>query len=286
MLRDADDLPAARRALEESAQHSPASQATREALAEIYALEGNPARSIEQLEALAALDPGRPDRLVAVGLAQARSGRQDAAVLTLSRAVERFPESPQVYAALGHVWLTVAQARGDRVALRKAIEALAQAGGRSDASGDTLTELGQAWLLSGDVAAAERALRLAVARLPAPPDAFLKLASVTERDGRIQDARDALIKYATLVGDAQPLAAVATQIADLSVRLGEPALAVRWFDRALDEAGPTSVLLARLADAAWKAGDIARAHQAVEDGLAAEPNDRALQQLKRRLPPI
>jgi hypothetical protein len=33
------------------------------------------------------------------------------------------------------------------------------------------------------------------------------------------------------------MATVATQIADYSVRLGEPALAVRWLDRALDEAG-------------------------------------------------
>ena len=59
-------------------------------------------------------------------------------------------------------------------------------------------ELGRAWMLAGDPRAAERALRQAVARLPVPPDAFLHLADVTERDGRIQDARDALLKYATL----------------------------------------------------------------------------------------
>ena len=34
-------------------------------------------------------------RLVAVGLAQARAGRDDAAVITLGRAVERFPDAPQ-----------------------------------------------------------------------------------------------------------------------------------------------------------------------------------------------
>ena len=105
-------------------------------------------------------------------------------------------------------------------------------------------------------------------------------------DGRIQDARDALVKYATLVGDAQPLADVATRIADFSVRLGEPALAVRWFDRAVDEAGPSPVLLARLAEAAWMAGDIPRARQVVDEGLSVEPNHRALLQLKRRLPPL
>jgi len=92
------------------------------------------------------------------------------------------------------------------------------------------------------------------------------------------------LKYATLVGDEKPLAAVATQIADYSVRLGEPALAVRWFDRAIDEGGPNAALQVRLADAAFRAGDVARAHQVVDEGLASEPDNRPLQQLKRRLP--
>jgi tetratricopeptide (TPR) repeat protein len=206
-------------------------------------------------------------------------------VVTLSRAVDRFPDASQAYAALGHVWLSSAQSRGDRVALKKAVEALTKAATRSDASSETLAELGRAWMLSGDPQEAERMLRQAVSRLPVPADAYLQLATVTERDGRIQEARDALMKYATLVGDSQPLATVARRIGDLSVRLGEPAIAVRWFDRALDESGPTSALLAQLADAALRAGDIPRARQAVEEGLAAEPNDRLLEDLKRRLPP-
>jgi len=282
--RDENNLPAARRALEEAARRSPASQtAPREALAEVFALEGEHAKAINELEALAALDP-RADRLVAVGLAQARAGRDEAAVLTLGRAVDRFPDAPQAYAALGHVWLTSAQRRGDRVALNKALEALQQAASRSDASSDTFAELGRAWSLAGDMPAAERALRQAVARVPVPPDAYRQLADVTARDGRLQDSRDALLKYATLVGDDRPLADVSVRIADLSMRLGEPTLAVRWFDRAIGESGPSAALQLRLADAAWKGGDFARAHQAVDEGLAAEPGNRPLQLLKRRLP--
>ena len=285
--RDQHELPAARASLEESVRLSPAGQtASREALAEVYGLEGDYTRSINQLEALAALEPSRADRLVAVGLAQARAGRADAAVTTLSRAVEHFPEAPQTYAALGHVWLMTARTRGDRVALKKAVEALQQAAGRSDATSETFAELGRAWLLAGDSRAAERALRQAVGRLPVPADAYLQLANVTASDGRIQDARDALVKYATLVGDAQPLADVASRIADFSVRLGEPALALRWFSRAVDEAGPSPMLLARLAEAAWMAGDIPRARQAVDEGLSVEPPHRGLLELKRKLPPL
>jgi predicted Zn-dependent protease len=204
-------------------------------------------------------------------------------VITLGRALERFPDAPQVYAALGHVWLMEAES-GDRVALNKALEALQQAAGRSDTTSETYAELGRAWTLAGDRPAAERALRQSVAKLPVPPDAYLQLADVMGRDGRIQDARDALLKYATLVGDEKPLAVVATRIADYSVRLGEPALAVRWFDRAIDEAGPSPALQVKLADAAYRAGDLARAHQIVDEGLASEPDNRPLQQLKRRLP--
>jgi predicted Zn-dependent protease len=92
------------------------------------------------------------------------------------------------------------------------------------------------------------------------------------------------VKYAALVGDAKPLGSVASQIAGLSLRLGEPAVAVRWLDRAVDENGPTPSLLSRLAEAALKAGDIERARAAVSDGLRSAPDDPALQQLKRRLP--
>lgn len=283
--RDLDQLPAARKSLEEAARRSPASQmSAREALADVYLTDGDFTKALNQLEALAALEPANPDRVVAVGLAQARAGRDDAAVITLGRAVDRFPDAAQVYAALGHVWLTEAQRRGDRVALNKAVEALGQAAGRTDATSETFAELGRALLLAGDRQAAERALRQAVAKLPVPPDAYLQLAEVTARDGRIQDARDALLKYATLVGDDKPLTAVATQIAEYSIRLGEPAIAVRWFDRAIDEGGPSAALQLKLAEAAWRAGDLARAHQVIDEAIAAEPGDRALQQLKRRLP--
>ena len=283
--RDLEQGPAARKSLEEATRRSPASQTSaREALADVYLQDGDYTKAINQLEALAALEPGRADRLVSVGLAQARAGRGDAAVVTLSRAVERFPEAPQVYAALGHVWLIDAERREDRVALNKAIEALRHAAARADATSDTYAELGRAWMLAGDRPAAERALRQSIATLPLVPEAYLRLAEITGRDGRIQEARDSLLKYATLVGDEKPMASVAAQIADYSVRLGEPSLAVRWLDRAIDEAGPSTALQVKLADAAIRAGDVARAHQVIDDGLASEPGNPQLEQLKRRLP--
>lgn len=284
--REEGQTTLARRTLEQAVKLGPGLSAAREALAEVYAAEGNHSKAIEQLEVLAALEPASPDRLVAVGLAQSRAGRAEAAILTLGRAIDRFPDAPNGYAALGHIWLTTALTRGDRIALTKAVVALRQASGKPGVTSDTLSELGRAWMLSGDFTAAERVFRQALGRLPVPADAYQHFATVTQRSGRIQDARDSLVKYAALIGDARPVTtvSVASQIAELSLRLGEPAVAVRWLDRAVDAGGPTTTLLARLAEAAIKAGDFPRARAAVNEGLQAAPDDPSLQQLKRKLP--
>ena len=103
----------------------PTFAAAREELVTLYTDSGRHRQAIEQLEALSALEPTRPERLVSVGLAYARLGRRDAAVLTLGRAAERHPDSTIVYTALGRVWLEAAERDDDRVALNKALEALA-----------------------------------------------------------------------------------------------------------------------------------------------------------------
>jgi cellulose synthase operon protein C len=258
-LRDAEQLAQARLSLEAAVALAPALTAAREALAGVYTALAEHTRAIDQLEALAALDPTRPDRQVALGRAYARARRHEAAVVTLSRAVERFPTEPQVYGGLGRVWLDAAEARADDVALKKAIEALSTAASHSDVDSATLTDLARAWQIAGDTNAAERTLRRAVARLPVEPDAYLRLGRLAGAAGRAQEARDALIRYATLVGDDEPLAGVLTQIASYSIRLGEPRLALRWIDRAVDEVGLTPALGALRARA--EAADAAQAAQ-------------------------
>jgi len=243
-LRDLGESVRARQSLETAANLAPALIAAREALAGLYADEGDHARAVDQLEALAALDSTRPARFVALGLAHARARRHAAAVLTLSRAVERFPNDAHVYAALGRVWLEDAETTGDVVALRKAVAALLTAASHADVTSDTLTDLGRAWQRAGDADAAARAWRQAVARLPARPAAYLLLADLCAQDRRFQEARDLLIRYAALVGGIEPLAAVATRIAAYSIQLGEPQLALRWIDRAMDDAGETAALAA------------------------------------------
>ena len=215
--RDLDQLPAARKSLEEAARRSPASQTSaREALAEVYSLEGEHARAINQLEALAALDSSRPDRVVAVGLAQARAGREDAAVVTLGRAVERFPDAPQVYAALGHVWLT------DRATPRRSRGA--EQGARSAEAGREPIGCDQrdvcgAWPRVDTGRRCEgRRTRAAAGRGEAAGRRPRRTCS-SPTSRRVMAASRwrvmRLLKYATLVGDERSLATVATRIARL-----------------------------------------------------------------------
>jgi tetratricopeptide (TPR) repeat protein len=283
-LRDTGRLDEARQAFEMLAGMAPGMVAAREALADVHLLRGDTRRALEQLEALAALEPGRPERLIAVGLALARAGREDAAIVTLTRALERFPDAPRVYAAIGQIWLDAAEARGDRAALAKALESLTMAAARVDAGGTTFMLLGRAWLLAGDVDTAERYLRQSVARLPAPPEAYRYLGTAAERLGRIEQARDALLRYATLVGDATPLADVSVRIADFSLRLDDPYSALYWLDRAINETGPTLPLLTRMAEAHLALGRTEEARRFIDEGLALEPASRQLQNLRRRLP--
>jgi tetratricopeptide (TPR) repeat protein len=219
-LRDRSDADAALRALARAVELDAAFVPAREELADLHARAGRQREAIEQLEALAALEPARPERLIAVGLEYARWDRTDTAILTLGRAAERFADNAGVYTALGRVWLAAAEQRNDRVALGKALEALQPRALAPGASSETLTLYGRAVFLSGNAAAAERLLADATAQVPVDPIAFRYLADAAERAGHAAAARDALLRYAALVGAADLDGAVTERIERLQRRAG------------------------------------------------------------------
>ena len=196
---------------------NPALGAAREELAALDLAQAKTREGIEQLEALAALEPSRPERLVSVGLAYARAGRTDAALATLARAAERYPQADVVYAALGRVWLASAEANEDGIALSKAIQALEAAAARANASSDTLTLYGRALILSGRMQSAERVLQQATTVWPVEPTAFFSLAAAAERRGHVAAAHDALASYVALSDDEQK-ELLAGRLATLSAR--------------------------------------------------------------------
>jgi predicted Zn-dependent protease len=239
---------------------------------------------ISELDALHALDPG-PSREVALGLAYAETGQANRAVLTLSRAVERYPEHGYTFVALGRVWLEVAQASHDRVALRKALGALEGAVGQDDTS-EALTLFGRALLLADDAEFAEHVLVQATERVPADPKAFYYLADVAQRRGHSDIARRALLDYRALEGeedDARRRASFAVRVAELSMRVSDAPTAASWYARAVADSPADASLLVRLADAQVHAGEADAARASVAKALERDPANAAAQALRRRL---
>lgn len=269
--------------LRRSVALSPASIQAREELADLLGKLGRSEDRIAQLEALLYLDPG-PSREVALGLAYARAGRPDSAVITLRRAAERHPQHPHTYAALGRVWLETAQMRGDHVDLSKAVEALRGAVA-SDQSSEALTLFGRALLTSGDSEAAYRTLQQAADTLPVDPMAFYYLAEVAERRGSADIARRALLDYQALEGEdleTRRRTTLAVRIGDLSVRLGDLPTAIAFYQRAAD-ALPEAAVFVRLADAQIRARNTAAARVALTRALEKDPENRTALLLQLRL---
>jgi tetratricopeptide (TPR) repeat protein len=282
-LRQKRQYPDAQQALEKAIFLSPGLIAPRDELADLYGSLGRRADELEQLQLLAGLDREHVERQVAVGLAHARAGHADLAVLTLGNALERTPDQPLIYGALGRVWLDIAQTRNDRVALDKAIEALEHVASSPAATSEILTLYGRALLQDGQSEAAELTLEQATERYPLDPSAFLFYATAAEQQNHLVEARQALGEYGALVPGDVDLAPRAMRIAALSLRLNDVASGVEWFKRAA-AASPNDVrILAALADAQVRAGDRDGAKATIARGLEADPANAALLALARRL---
>src|SRR5262249_30546824 len=160
-------------------------------------------------------------------------GHAELAVLTLRSALERTTDQLPIYSALGRVWLDIAQARQDPMALGKAIEALERVGASTAATSEALTLYGRALLESGRAEVAERALQPATERYPVEPAAYWFYGAAAEQQKHFDVARQALLRYDALTGDQSGLAVRASRIAALSSRLNDFEAAATWLDRAL-----------------------------------------------------
>ena len=96
-------------------------------------------------------------------------------------------------------------------------------------------------------------------------------------------ARDALVRYTAVSGDGVPPPDRMIRLAELSMRLNEPAAAVTWFTKAAQGQTATAAVLARLAEAQFRAGDPAGALASVNRGLQRDPGNAALIGIERRI---
>ena len=255
-LRDDRKPRDAQLALEKAVALAPGFIPAREELADLYGALQRRGEELEQLQVLAGLDHNRIERRVAIGLAHARwaldpqeseasrAAQADVAVLTLGSALERAPDHPLVYAALGRVWLDISKTREDPVALNKAIAALERAATSDAATSEWLSVYARALLQAGRVDQAEQALQQATDRYPVDLAAFPAYASVAERQNHPAAAREALMRYDALISDARGFPDRAAQIAALSLKLNSRDDASDWLRRGLEKSPDHPALLA------------------------------------------
>lgn len=279
-LREQNRVPDAMRALEKALSLAPGLVPAREELADLYRALGRHSEELDQLQIIAGLDRDHVSRQVAIGLAHARAGHWDLAVLTLGGALERSPNEPEIYRALGKVWLE--RPRDDRAFLSKAREALERVASSPAATSETLTLYGRALLQDGDVDGAEHALQQATLRFPIDPQALVLYASTAERQSHLEPARQALIQYGGLTSNDVDFVPRAARIASLSLRLNDAETAVRWLTQAT-AASPNDVrLMTALADAQFRAGQRPAAQATIARALEKEPQNPVLLSLARR----
>ena len=279
-LRAQHRLPDALRAFERAVSLEPALIPAREELADVYAALNRRADALEQLQVLAALDRDHVERQVVIGTAHARAGHWDLAVLTLGSALERSPGEPEIYRALGQVWLE--RPRDDPAFLRKAREALERAASSPSATSDALTLYARALLEEGDGDGAERALQLATTRYPIDTGALLLYASTAEKQKHLDEARKALIQVGAVHDAENDFVPRATRIASLSLHLGDPGTAVDWLERAVSSTPNDLRLVATLAHAQIKSGDWTAAQATIARGLDKDPKNAPLLALRAR----
>jgi Flp pilus assembly protein TadD len=204
-------------------------------------------------------------------------------VLTLGGALELSPNEPEIYGALGRVWLE--RPREDRAFLGKARKALERVSSSPGATSEMLTLYGRALLQEGDVEAAEHTLQQAARRFPVDPQALVLFAATSERQNHLEPAREALIQYGALIGNEVDFAPRAARIASLSLRLNDPETAVGWLTKAVSSSPGDVRLIAGLADAQIRAGDRQAARATLAKALEKDPNNLSLLLLARRAQP-
>ena len=283
-LRDSGQRQPATEALERAIERAPGMIPAREELADLLAASGRNAEQLEQLQILAGLDATHAERQVAVGMAQARAGKTDLAVAILTAALDKAGDPSPVNAAIGRVWLRIAEEGRDRPdALSKALEALERAASALTATSETKALYGRALLLSGQPDAAEQLFQQAAQRYPVDPDALRQLGAVADTLRHPALARSALVTYAALVPSDSDAAASAAKIGALSLQLNDPPGALPWLQRSLAVRPDDVNALAALAEAQLRTEATADARSTLTRGLALEPQNTRLLDIDRRL---
>ena len=282
-FKDREELAEARAAFARASAIDPDFIPAREELAELHRLQQRTRDEIDQLDALYALDPDKPERLIAVGCAHLRAGNRDLAVMTLAAPPSDFqitPASTPHSDRYGWMRLKKAAIPSD---LRKALEALAPVAEQSTASSETLGLYGRALALAGRHVEAE-ASSSRRRSVPVDPEVLPHHASVAQRLGHLEDARQALVSYSPWLTKTAKKLLGPHAIGDLSMQLNDAVAAVAWYRQ-------VGALRHRVTRRCWRASPthsgapvrLSRPASRSDEQWRRDPNHPLAQTIARRL---
>ena len=101
----------------------------------------------------------------------------------------------------------------------------------------------------------------------------------------LDEARQALVRYSILVDHDRQKAQRAATIADLSLALDDVDSALSWYAKAASLAPENASILARLAEAQSRSGQLDRARATLQHAIEIDPADPAVRGVVRRLQP-
>lgn len=283
--RDAQNLDEATAALEQAVRLQPGFVAARDELADVYRTRGRMIDELDQLQTLAGLD-ATADRRLAFGLAEVRHGEIDSAIETLAAVAASAPDDTRAQIAMARAYLARAERTGDRQSALRALSMLRRLAGRAGARSETLALYGRAQFIANDLSLSERTLREATVTSPIDVEAFAFLADSAERLGHARDARDALIDLDALEGDTATSTARgerARRIGTLSITAADPATALPYLVRAINQGQGNAGTFGLLARVRWQTGDRAGAKAALGQALALDAGNSELQRLIRTM---
>ena len=207
-LRAQRQQPEALWALQRAVRLAPGLMPARETLADLFNDLNRQSDRIEQLEALAALEPDRTERYVALAMARAETGPHEHG---RARARPRGGAASGRHARLHGARDRVApdaEGQGDPAALARALDATQHDHRRTvNPRPQTCCCTAALSFCRGIAAGALPVLRAATAQLPMDPRAYETLATAAERADRLAEAKDALEQLRTLARDERTEAA-------------------------------------------------------------------------------
>jgi tetratricopeptide (TPR) repeat protein len=252
----------------------------REALIELYLDRAEPANALPLIDEQIRARPEDARPYLHLAAAHRLAGRTALAIEAVGRALEKNPDLPEAYLALGELWLDEAATRGDAIAAEKAVEALSNVVKMEPSNGEAALALGRAYLALGDQERGFLELKRASQATPVPADALRLLGDLYRARKNPAEAVTAYHVYLKLNGDSPT---VLEGLGDAYVESGNPRLGAEIYLRLEDLFPRGTTALVKAARAYLVLGDRDAAAETCRRGLAADPDNPALAQILGRL---